>query len=37
MTPQLAARLTIHEPDLAGMPTGGEAVLSAAAVHARSP
>ena len=28
MTPQLAARLTIHEPDLAGMPTGSEAVLS---------
>ena len=29
MTPQLAARLTIHEPDLAGMTTGGEAVLRA--------
>ena len=29
MTPQLAARLTIHEPDLAGMTTAGEGVLRA--------
>jgi exopolysaccharide biosynthesis polyprenyl glycosylphosphotransferase len=29
MTPQLAARLTIHEPDLAGMTAAGEGILRA--------